>query len=56
MFAAQHAMHDPVSVRIAILLVIAAGAVFWRAMIKLMAVAAVLLAAWGAFALLQAVH
>lgn len=56
MFAAQHAMHDPASVRIAILLVVAAGAVFWRAMVKLLAVAAILLAVWGAFALLQAVH
>ena len=56
MLAVQQSMRDPESIKMAFLLITVLGITFWRIMVKLLAIAAVVLIIWGAFALLQAIH
>jgi len=56
MFVGQGLTQDPESTRMAVLLIAASVAIFWRTVIKLAIIAAILLAVLGALTLSQSVH
>ncbi len=56
MFVDQGPTQDPESMRMVLLLIAASVAIFWRAVIKLAIIAAILLTVLGAFTLSQSVH
>jgi hypothetical protein len=56
MFAAHIPTQDPDSIRLIFLLIATGMVVFWRTVLKLAAIAVVLLAVLGTLALLQGLH
>ena len=56
MFAAQGASQDPSSLILVALMVIATVVIFWRTMIKLLAIAVILLVVMGFSELLHGLH
>jgi hypothetical protein len=56
MFAAQGATHDPSSLMPIALVVITGAVVFWRTIIKLLVIGAILLTVLGFAELLQILH
>lgn len=56
MFAAHVPTQDPDSIRLIFLLIATAMVVFWRTVLKLAAIAVVLLATLGALAILKGLH
>ncbi len=56
MFAAHGPTQDPDSIRLIFLLIATGVVVFWRTVLKLVAIAVVLLAVLGTLAVLQVLH
>lgn len=56
MFTSQGLSQDPESTRVILLLIIIGMAIFWRTVIKLVVIAAILLTILGALTLSQSLH
>ena len=56
MFVGQGPMQDPESTRMVLLLIAAGVAIFWRTVIKLAVIVAILLTVLGALTLSQSMH